>query len=60
MDNIRPNYVETKISYPATAPKPRLVKLFIKPEARDSFTVGVSRSLQPDTLCTSNSVALQE
>ena len=40
MDNVRPNVAETKVSYLASAPKPRVVKLSIKPEERESFTVG--------------------
>lgn len=38
--NISPNAAETIVSYLANDPKPRLVKLSIKPESQDNFTVG--------------------
>lgn len=40
MENIPPNAVETKVSYLASDPQPRIVTLSIKPEARDRFAVG--------------------
>jgi len=40
MTNIPPKAAETKVSYLANDPKPRLVKLSIKPESQDNFTIG--------------------
>lgn len=40
MQNIPASAAETKVSYLANDPKPRIVRLSVKPEARDSFTVG--------------------
>jgi hypothetical protein len=37
LKNIRPNVTETKVSYVAATPKPRMVKLSIKPEREDAF-----------------------
>ena len=43
MMNIRPNVAETKISYLAATPKPRLVTLAIKPDGIDAFSVAGRR-----------------
>lgn len=40
--NIPPDAAETKMSYVAAAPKPRLVKLSIKPESEDRFAISGS------------------
>lgn len=40
MVNIPKNAAETKVSYLANTPKPRIVRLSMKPERRESFTVG--------------------
>jgi len=40
MENIPPNAAETNVSYLANDPKPRIVKLSVRPEAREGFTVG--------------------
>jgi len=40
MENIPPNAAETKVSYLANTPKPRIVKLSVKPDGREKFTVG--------------------
>jgi len=40
MENIQPEAPETTVSYLANDPKPRLVKLSIKPESQENFTVG--------------------
>jgi hypothetical protein len=40
MENISPGAAETKVSYLVNNPKPRIVELRVKPEARDRFTVG--------------------
>jgi hypothetical protein len=37
LKNIQPDVTETKVSYVAATPKPRLVKLSIKPEREDAF-----------------------
>src|SRR6266542_935528 len=39
LKNIRPDAAETKVSYVATTPKPRLVKLSIVPRGDDGFSV---------------------
>jgi hypothetical protein len=39
LKNIRPDTAETKVSYVAATPKPRLVKLSILPEGKDKFSV---------------------
>jgi hypothetical protein len=39
LKNIRPDNAETKVSYVAATPKPRLVKLSIVPRGQDSFSV---------------------
>ena len=39
LKNIRPDTVETKVSYVAATPKPRLVKLSIVPRGDDRFSV---------------------
>ncbi len=39
LKNIRPNSAETKVSYVAATPKPRLVKLSIVPQGKDKFSV---------------------
>jgi len=39
LKNISPNTKETKLSYLAAAPKPRLVKLTITPQGREMFSV---------------------
>jgi hypothetical protein len=38
LKNIRPETAETKVSYVAATPKPRLVKLAIKPEGEETFS----------------------
>jgi hypothetical protein len=38
LKNIRPETAETKVSYVATTPKPRLVKLAISPEGEETFS----------------------
>jgi hypothetical protein len=43
MKNIRPNVSETKVSFVAGPPKPRLVKLAISPQGEDTFSVVGSR-----------------
>jgi hypothetical protein len=40
MENIPPKAAETNVSYLANDPKPRIVKLSVRPEGRESFTVG--------------------
>lgn len=40
MENIPQNAAETKVSYLASTPKPRLVRLLVKPQGQESFTVG--------------------
>jgi len=40
MENIAPNAAETKVSYLANTPKPRIVRLSMKPDGREKFTVG--------------------
>jgi hypothetical protein len=42
LKNIRPETNETKISYVAATPKPRLVKLSITPQGEDTFSVAGS------------------
>lgn len=42
LKNIRPETIETKVSYVAATPKPRLVKLSIIPQGEESFLVGGS------------------
>jgi hypothetical protein len=42
LKNIPPNTTETKVSYVAATPKPRLVKLSIVPQGEDKFTVAGS------------------
>jgi hypothetical protein len=39
LKNIPPNIRETKLSYVAASPKPRLVKLSIKPQGEETFSV---------------------
>jgi hypothetical protein len=39
LKNIRPDTAETKVSYVAATPEPRLVKLSIVPQAEDKFSV---------------------
>src|SRR5207244_11220133 len=39
LKNIRPDTAETKVSYVAATPKPRLVKLSIVPRGEDRFSV---------------------
>jgi len=39
LKNVPTNASETKVSYVAATPKPRLVKLAIKPEAKETFFV---------------------
>jgi hypothetical protein len=39
LKNIRPDTAETKVSYVAATPKPRLVKLSIVPKGEDKFSV---------------------
>ena len=39
LKNIRPDVAETKVSYVAATPKPRLVKLAITPQGEQSFKV---------------------
>lgn len=39
LKNIRPDSAETKVSYVAATPKPRLVKLSIAPQGQDRFSV---------------------
>jgi hypothetical protein len=39
LKNIRPDTAETKVSYVAATPKPRLVKLSIVPQGEDKFSV---------------------
>jgi hypothetical protein len=41
--NIRPDAAETKLSYVAATPKPRLVKLAIAPQGEEAFSVGGAR-----------------
>jgi hypothetical protein len=43
LKNIRPDTSETKISYVAATPKPRLVKLSIRPQGKETFLVAGSR-----------------
>ena len=43
MINIRPETPETKISYLAATPKPRLVKLSIAPQGEETFSIAGSR-----------------
>jgi hypothetical protein len=43
LKNIRPDTKETKISYLATTPKPRLVKLSIAPHGEETFLFAGSR-----------------
>jgi hypothetical protein len=44
LKNVEPDAVETKLSYVAATPKPRLVKLVIRPEAQEKFsTAGAAR-----------------
>lgn len=40
MENIAASAAETKVSYLANDPNPRMVQLSIKPEGKESFTVG--------------------
>lgn len=40
MENIPPKAAETNVSYLANDPKPRIVRLSVRPEGRESFTVG--------------------
>lgn len=40
LTNIRPNAPETRLSYLAVTPKPRMVTLVISPEGGDTFSVG--------------------
>lgn len=40
LENISPKIPETKVSYLAGTPRPRVVTLSIKPEGSDTFTVG--------------------
>jgi hypothetical protein len=39
LKNIRPDTTETKVSYVVATPKPRLVKLSIRPRGKDGFSV---------------------
>ncbi len=39
MKNIRPDTTETKLSYLAATPKPRLVKLSIEPKGEETFSI---------------------
>lgn len=43
LKNIRPDTKETKVSYIAATPKPRLIKLSIAPQGEESFLVAGSR-----------------
>jgi hypothetical protein len=43
MANIRPDASETKVSFVAGTPKPRIVKLAISPQGEDTFSVAGSR-----------------
>jgi hypothetical protein len=43
LKNIRPDTTETKLSYLAATPKPRLVKLSITPQGEETFWVAGSR-----------------
>lgn len=43
LKNIRTDAPETKVSYVAATPKPRLVKLSIKPEGGETFSAGGDR-----------------
>lgn len=43
LKNIRPDTTETKLSYVAATPKPRLVKLSITPQGKETFLVAGSR-----------------
>jgi hypothetical protein len=43
LKNISPDTKETKVSYLATAPKPRLVHLAIRPDGEDTFSVAGER-----------------
>jgi hypothetical protein len=43
LENIAPDMEESKVSYLAGSPKPRIVKLFMKPEGRESFLLGGTR-----------------
>lgn len=43
LKNIRPDVRETKVSYLAATPKPRIVKLSIKPEGEDAFSTAGAR-----------------
>jgi hypothetical protein len=40
MENILQNAAETQVSYLANTPKPRIVRLLVKPDGRERFTVG--------------------
>src|SRR5207237_4416068 len=51
MKNTPPHAPETKVSYVAATPKPRLVKLLIKPEGEETFwAAGVRHSATRFTL----------
>jgi hypothetical protein len=43
LKNIRPDTSETKLSYVAATPKPRLIKLSIAPKGKETFSVAGSR-----------------
>lgn len=43
LENIAPAMEETKVSYLAGGPEPRLVKLSLEPEGRESFLQGGTR-----------------
>src|SRR5438874_4363022 len=43
LKNIKPDATETKVSFAAATPKPRLVKLSIKPQGEETFVTGEER-----------------
>lgn len=43
LTNILPSAPETKVSFLAATPKPRMVKLAITPEGKDTFSIGGTR-----------------
>lgn len=40
LENISPTAAETQVSYLANDPKPRIVKLLVRPQGREKFSVG--------------------
>ena len=43
LKNVRPSTPKTTVSYVATTPKPRIVKLVITPQGEEAFSTGISK-----------------